>query len=69
MIFELVADVLRLRSQIRAGAALPAGMLDAVVAGALLRPRSLEALRAHYCVSMPAQRSRQLSSPLFQARL
>jgi hypothetical protein len=74
---ELVAEVLRLREGLQreaasegAGAIAP-GMLDAVVAAALLRPPALPALRAHYCRTMPGLLAAQLRSSggVFRARL
>lgn len=39
---------------------IPPGMLDAVVAGSLLRPQFADALQNHYCGSLPAMLAKQL---------
>jgi hypothetical protein len=74
---ELVAEVLRLRGELQreaaseGAAAIAPGMLEAIVAAALLRPPALPALRAHYCRTMPALLAAQLrpSDGVFRARL
>jgi hypothetical protein len=73
---ELVAEVLRLREELRReaaseDAAIAPGMLEAIVAASLLRPASAPALRAHYCRAMPGLRAVQLrrGSAVFGARL
>jgi hypothetical protein len=67
-LIELVSEVLRLRSLLQ-GVELPAGMRDAIVAGAMLRPSALPVLQAHYCRSMPARLFEQQKSELFRAPL
>ena len=44
-------------------------MVEAIVAGAMLRPLSLPILRAHYCRSMPALLAGQRKTALFKTRL
>jgi hypothetical protein len=55
--------------------AIPPGMLDALIAAELVRPRARPALEAHYCVAMPAMLAAQLrraggpEEKLFAARV
>ena len=77
--FEVLWEVLRLRELLQREAAralpsgfpveIPAGMLDAIVAGAMLRPGALPVLQAHYCGSMPARLMEQHRSAIFGTRL
>lgn len=68
-LLETAAFVVRRRAELQAAAQttapelrieIPPGMLDALVAAEMARPKAREALQAHYCVNMPAMLRVQL---------